>query len=46
MGDTVGDTVPTVGRILLAGVTAVAVAFGTAGAAGAAGAADRPLTSR
>ncbi|MFI6881323.1 permease-like cell division protein FtsX [Streptosporangium canum] len=32
---------PTVGRILLAGVTAVAVAFGTAGAAGAAGTADR-----
>ncbi|MFI6798081.1 permease-like cell division protein FtsX [Streptosporangium canum] len=33
--------VPTVGRILLAGVMAVAVAFGTAGAAGAAGTADR-----
>ncbi|ACZ84362.1 permease-like cell division protein FtsX [Streptosporangium roseum] len=32
---------PTVGRILLAGVTALAVTFGTAGAAGAAGAADR-----
>ncbi|WP_086576713.1 permease-like cell division protein FtsX [Streptosporangium minutum] len=32
---------PTVGRVLLAGVTTVAVAFGTAGAAGAAGAVDQ-----
>lgn len=32
---------PTVGRVLLAGVTALAVTFGTAGVAGAAGAVDR-----